>query len=153
MTSYHDDNLPGEMMIDAVPDELFNDALAALAQAVESGQVLAKEALAAHVYDRKGYMSFDSFVKENKASHTNNTRDDVIIQLTVRIHNPRMFDGGDLNLTTELEEHVAEYTVNAKRERLEAAIGQAEDEARKADATAREKRRLLDALRKELPSK
>lgn len=153
MTSYHIDNLPDEILVDAVPDELFDHALTALTQALDSGQVLAKQALATYVYDRRGYMGFDSFTNKTDTNpNAQNGRDDVIIQVTVRMHNPRMFDG-ILSETTDLEENLAEHTANAKRERLVAEIARAEADASKAEATAREKREQLDALRKQLPSK
>ena len=144
MTSYHSDNLPDEILVDAVPDELFDHALTALTQALDSGQVLAKQALATYVYDRRGYMGFDSFT--NATDTTTNTRDDVIIQVTVRMHNPRMFDG-ILSETTDLEENLAEHNANAKRERLDAEIAAEQVRVEKAMVIAEEAQRRLAVLK------
>lgn len=145
MTSYHSDNLPDEILVDAVPDELFDHALTALTQALDSGQVLAKQALATYVYDRRGYMGFDSFTNKTDPD-ARNGRDDVIIQVTVRMHNPRMFDG-ILSETTDLEENLAEHTANAKRERLDAEIAAEQVKVEKAMVIAEEAQRRLAVLK------
>lgn len=147
MTSYHIDNLPDEILVDPVPDELFDHALTALTQALDSGQVLAKQALATYVYDRRGYMGFDSFTnKTDTNANAQNGRDDVIIQVTVRMHNPRMFDG-ILSETTDLEENLAEHAANATRERLDAEIAAEQAKVEKAMVIAEEAQRRLAVLK------
>lgn len=150
MTSYHGDNLPDEMLVEPIPDELFDGALAALTQALGSGQVIAKQAIAAYVYNRRGYMGFDSFAY--KPDNTTNDKDDVIIQLTVRMNNPRMFDG-ELSETKDLEENVAAHSANAKRNRLKAEIAAQEVAVKNALAIAAEAQKRLDEMTRELPSK
>lgn len=147
MTSYEYDNLPDALEAAALPEEMFADVQAAFTQAMESGLAVATEAKAVHVYDRKGYLNADSFIGHQNPSYRSET-DDVILQMTIRIPNPKTIRGESLSAITALEDRTANYTLEAERARLEAEIAQAEAEAEKADATAREKRAKLEALRK-----
>jgi hypothetical protein len=147
MTDYEYDNLPDEITADALPKEMFADAQAAFAQALESGLALNVEAKATHAYDRKGYLNTDSFIGHQNPAYRSET-DDVIIQLTIRIPNPKTIRGESLSAVTALEDIATDYDQKAERARLEAELAQAEREAAQAEATAREKREKLEALRK-----
>lgn len=147
MTAYEYDNLPDEITAEALPEEMFEDALAAFVQAMSSGLALKMEAKATHAYDRKGYMENDSFIGHQNPAYRSET-DDVILQLTLRIPNPKTIRGESLSATSALEERAIAYDRAAEQARLEAELAQAEREAEQAEATAREKRAKLDALRK-----
>lgn len=146
MTAYEDDNLPDELRAEAMPEEMFDEVLAAFHEALESGLALTTEAKAVHVYDRKGYMEADSFIGHQNPAYRSKT-DDVVLQLTIRIPNPQTVRGDDLNAVTALEKSADEYAQRAEKARLEAELAQAEAEAEKAETAAREAREKLEALR------
>ena len=149
MTDYEYDNLPDELeFIEALPDAMFADAQAAFNQAMTSGEVLAQRAKIAYAYDRKGYLTTDTFGGDRRPSYTSSD-DDLIIQLTIRVRSPHShWNKNTLPLLIDLEAGVAEAKREAKRAELEAEIAAAEAEAEKAEATARQKREQLEALRK-----
>lgn len=143
---YEYDNLPDALEAEALPAEMFEMAQNAFVQATTSGLALAMEAKAVHVYDRKGYMNADSFIGHQNPAYRSET-DDVILQLTIRIPNPKTIRGEDLNAITALEDYATEYDQRAEKARLEAELEQAEKVAAQAEATAREAREKLEALR------
>lgn len=138
-------NLPDEVKVEAVPEELFEDAQAALREALTLGVAKVQEIKVAHVYDRHGQMTLDKFGGDRNASYGRDS-DDVIIQLTVRVPHP-LTTPFDLDRLTALEEKLTEHYLAAKTTKLEAEIAQAEADAEQAEATARQKREALDALR------
>jgi hypothetical protein len=145
MTDYEYSNLPNELSAEALPEELFPAALEAITEALESDYALGVEARAVHVYDRKGYMNDDSFIGHQNPAYRSTT-DDVVLQLTVRIPNPKTVRGG-LEATARLEELAEEYDRRAEEARLNAELAQAEADAQKAETTAREAREKLEALK------
>lgn len=145
MTDYDYNNLPQELSAEPLPDELFPAAVAAITEALESDSTLAMEARAVHVYDRKGYMNDDSFIGHQNPAYRNPT-DDVVLQLTVRIPNPKTVRGG-LDATARLEELAEKYDRRAEEARLNAELAQAEADAQKAENAAREAREKLEALK------
>lgn len=147
MTSYEDDNLPYALEAEAMPAEMFVNVQAAFMQALESGQVLNSEAKAVHVYNRKGYLEADSFVGPQNPSYRHET-DDVILQMTIRIPNPKTVFGKSMGEVTALEERAIEYATEAARKLLEAEIAQAESIAAQAESAARAARERLEALHK-----
>jgi hypothetical protein len=144
---YEYDNLPYALEAEALPAEMFEAAQNAFIQATTSGLALKVEAKAVHVYDRKGYLNADSFIGHQNPAYRSAT-DDVIIQLTVRIPNPKTIRGEDLSHTTALEDFATEYDQRAEKARLEAELAKAEQDAAKAETAAREAREKLEALRK-----
>ena len=143
---YEYDNLPDALEADPLPKDMFDNTLAAFNQALESGLALNAEAKAVHVYDRKGYMNADSFIGHQNPAYRSQT-DDVILQLTIRIPNPKTIRGESLSKTAALEDLAADYDMRIEKARLEAELEQAEQAAAAAEATAREKREKLEALR------
>lgn len=144
---YREDNLPYNMQhVTAIPDELFNNAQAALFAAIATNQLIAQEAKVAYAYKRKNEMSLDSFGGERNKSYSG-SHDDVIIQVTVRVPNPKARDI-DLDDLITLEEDIKAHKVTAEQKRLAAEIAEAEAEAEQAEAIARKKREELEALRK-----
>lgn len=145
MTTYEYDNLPDELNVDVLPKELFQEAYAAFTQALEADTFEAMEIKAAYVYDRKGYLDADTF--GGKRNAYGSTNDDVVLQLTIRIPNPS--DRKELDKVANLEQTIVERNLNAERARLEAEIVAEEAAAEKAQATAKQKREQLKALRPE----
>lgn len=143
---YEYDNLPEALEAEAMPEELFDEVLLALNEALKSGEALAVEAKAVHVYDRKGYLNADSFIGHQNPSYRSKT-DDIILQVTVRVPNPLTRRGENLKAVTALEESANEYAQRAEKARLEAELAQAEQEAAQAEETARAAREKLEALR------
>lgn len=144
---YEYDNLPEALEAEAMPVVMFAKVLAALEEAVASGETLAAEAKAVHVYDRKGYLNADSFIGHQNPSYRTK-RDDVVLQVTVRIPNPlRASLNGKLAKTAALEESAKEYMEQAEKARLEAEIAQAEQDVAQAEETARAAREKLEAMR------
>lgn len=148
MTTYDYNNLPEELSQQTIlPAELFNQAHAAFTQALDSGEILAQEARAAYAYERKGFLNHDGFGGHQNASYSSDT-DDIILQLTIRIPNPKTIRGEALDKTAALEAAANHLELEAERPRLEAEIAQAEAEAERAEAAARQKREKLEELRK-----
>lgn len=146
MTSDYDyNNLPRELEAPVLPEELLEDAQAAFVQAIESGLAKATEIKAVHVFNRKGYMDANSFVGRQNPSYRSDS-DDVILQMTIRIPNPKREK--TLSGVAALEDRATEYTKEAERKRLEAELAKAEADATQAETTAREARAKLEALRK-----
>lgn len=146
MTDYEYDNLPYALEAEALPAEMFGAAQLAFVEAMSSGLAMAMEAKAVHAYDRKGYLEVDSFIGHQNPAYRSET-DDVILQLTIRIPNPKTIRGESLSHTTALEDAATEYDQRAERARLQAQLEQAEKVAEQAEATAREAREKLEALR------
>jgi predicted ribosome quality control (RQC) complex YloA/Tae2 family protein len=145
MTAYEYDNLPEELNVEALPEELFKEGIDAFTQALASDALEAKEIKIAYVYDRKGYINVDAFAGKRKTGYSSES-DDVVIQVTLRVRNPK--HRAELSNFVTLGEHITERNLKAERARLEAEIAQAEATAEKAEATAREAREKLEALRK-----
>lgn len=144
MTAYDYYNLPDELNVPAVPEELFDTALDAFTQALESDQLKAQEIKVAYVYDRNDYMSADAFAGKRNASYAN-SNDDVVIQISLRVPNPKGRE--ELSNLAVLEERLTEHNLNVERERLEKEIAAAEETAEKAQAAADQKREQLAKLR------
>lgn len=144
MTAYDYYNLPDELNVPAVPEELFNTAFDAFTQALESDQLKAQEIKVAYVYDRNDYMSADAFAGKRNASYTT-SNDDVVIQISLRVPNPKGRE--ELSNLAVLEERLTEHNLNVERERLEKEIAAAEETAEKAQAAANQKREQLAKLR------
>lgn len=145
-TPYDYYNLPEELEVEVLPEELNEAAEAAFLEALASGEVKVQEAKATYVYERKFDMSFDAFSKLERNTSYSSESDDVILQLTIRIPNPSARKD-KLGRVAELATSVYEFAAKAAKERLEAEIAQAEQEAENAAATAREKRAKLEELR------
>lgn len=119
MTDFEYDNLPDELNVDPVPDELFDEAFAALVQALNSEQCGAHEAKAVYVYDRKGYLETGPLDGSRRNSHQTDS-DDVVLQVTVRVPNPR--HRATLHRVMDLVNVVTSHRLQAERERLVAEI-------------------------------
>jgi hypothetical protein len=145
VTNFEYDNLPDEMTVDALGDELFFTGLAALASAAGSGHTFAKEIKIAHVYNRKGYMALDTFGGHRNTAYSS-VDDDIVLQVTVRVQHPSQVDGA-LDSLQRLENLVRAQNEEAERIRMEAELVQADEEMLKAAANAREKRAQLEKLR------
>lgn len=143
---YEYDNLPEQLEASVLPEELMEDAQAAFVQALESGLVKTAEIKAVHVFNRKGYMDANSFVGWQNESYRRDS-DDVILQMTIRIPNPK--GESTLSEVAALEESATEYTKEAERKRLEAELTKAEADAKQAETAAREAREKLEKLRKQ----
>jgi hypothetical protein len=146
MAAYDYDNLPEEMeMTDAVPAELFPEALEAFNEAFGNGEVKAVEAKAAYAYERHGHLTLDAVGGPRNKSYGSD-RDDIIIQLTMRVSNPR-----SLRTTNPAVETFESKVVEAKRlaaiAKLEADLEADETRAAEATKAAAEKRDKLNALR------
>jgi hypothetical protein len=146
-TDYEYDNLPYALEAAALPEEMFDAAQTAFVQAMGSGLALKMEAKAVHAYERKGYLDVDSFIGHQNPAYRSET-DDVILQLTIRIPNPKTIRGEALSHITALEDIAIDYDQRAERARLQAKLEQAEAQAAQAEAAAREAREKLEALRK-----
>lgn len=146
-TTYDYYNLPEELEVEVLPEELTEAAEAAFLEALASGEVKVQEAKATYVYERRSEMSFDSFSKIERNNSYSSGSDDVILQMTIRIPNPSARKD-KLGRVAELATSAHEFAVKAAQERLEAEIAQAEQEAENAAATARAKRTKLEELRK-----
>jgi hypothetical protein len=144
MTNFEYDNLPDEMTVDALGDELFFTGLAALANAAGSKHALAKEIKIAYAYDRKGYMALDTFGGHRNAAYSS-VDDDIILQVTVRVPHPSQVDNGSLGSLQRLESLVRTQIEEADRDWLEAEVLEAEEELLKAEANVREQ---LEKLRR-----
>lgn len=148
MATYEDNNLPEELSQQTIlPAELFNQAHSAFTQALDSGEILAQEARAAYAYERKGSLNHDGFGDHRNASYSSDTND-IILQLTIRIPNPKTIPGEALDQTAALEAATDRFELEAERARLETEIAQAEAGAERAEAAARQKREKLEELRK-----
>lgn len=146
MTAYDDNNLPENMeMVQAVPNGLFPDACEAFNEAMGSGEVEAFEAKVAYAYDRKGYISLDSVGGPRNKSYGSDT-DDIVIQLTLRVRNPKRLRTTIPALET-FESKVIETNRQAEIAKLEAEVELEDARAREAAAVAKEKREKLNALR------
>jgi capsule polysaccharide export protein KpsC/LpsZ len=146
MTDFEYDNLPDEMTVQALEEDLFPWGLDVLINAVKTDHSLAKEIKIAYAYDRKGYMELDTFGGRRNPAYSS-VDDDIVIQVTVRVHHPSQV-GRDLESLKALEKLLREQNEDAERTRLEAELVQAEAEMSKAAATARTKRARLEELRK-----
>lgn len=144
MTAYDYYSLPDELNVPAVPEELFDTALDAFTQALESDQLKAQDIKVAYVYDRNDYMSADAFAGKRNASYAS-SNDDVVIQISLRVPNPK--GRKELSNLAVLEERLTEHNLNVERERLEKEIAAAEEAADKAQAAANQKREQLAKLR------
>jgi predicted ribosome quality control (RQC) complex YloA/Tae2 family protein len=145
MTTYEYYNLPDELNVEPLPEELFEDGLNAFTQALESTVLKAQEIKVAYVYDRNEWLTADTFGGKRNTSYSSGS-DDVIIQVTLRVPNPARRE--ELSNLNALETTLIEYNLNAEQERLKAEIAKAEEEVQKALATAAEKQKQLDALSK-----
>ena len=143
MTEFEFDNLPDELNVEALPEDLFDEAFSAFSDAVFSGRCVAREVKAAYVYGRKGFMEADAFGGKRSASYTS-TSDDVVLQVTVRIQHPR---GEDLlRKAAVLETVLVERRIVAERTRLEAEIAAEEAAVTEALERAAKKREQLKEL-------
>ena len=145
MTAYDYDNLPEDMdMVGAVPAGLFPDALEAFNEAFGSGEVKAVEAKAAYAYERHGSLTLDTVGGHRNKSYGSNT-DDIVIQLTMRVSNPKY-----LRTTIPAVETFEAKVIEAKRleaiAKLEAELEADETRANEATKAAAEKRDKLNAL-------
>lgn len=146
MTAYDYDNLPDDLeMIDAVPVELIPEALEAFNEAFGSGEVKAVEAKAAYAFERHGYLELNTVGGPRNKSYGSD-KDDIVLQLTVRISNPKR-----LRTTIPALETFESKIVEAKRQeeiaKLEADLEADETREREAAKAAAEKREKLNALR------
>jgi hypothetical protein len=152
MTEFDYYNVPDEMNVSALPEELYGPALEVIARLAVSGDVLAKEIKIAHAYDRKGYMELDTLGGHRNPSYPSPT-DDLILQLTMRIKHPSSGYGRTpeamqtAKALEALETRVKEINTEKERKALEAEIAQAEEAMRGAEKLAREKRERLAALK------
>lgn len=130
MTKQFDyDNLPDEMTMDALPEELFPVAQEAFAEALASGELKVAEAKAGYLYDRKTWLEVDPMGRHRNTSYGAND-DDIVLQLTVRVSSPKSWRGQD----TLPKLAALEAAVIAKEEEAEAAALEAEIAAQEAKA-------------------
>ena len=142
MTVFDYDNLPENLgSAAALPDGLFEKAHAALTEAMTSRHVVAAEARAAYVYERRGNLDLDVMGTDRNPTY-GRENDDIVLQLTIRLRGREGLDRLD-----ELEHDVNDAAFAAEQERLEAELTEAEASANKAHEHARETRDKLDALR------
>jgi hypothetical protein len=142
MTAFDYDNLPENLgSAAALPGGLFEKAHAALTEAMTSRHVVAAEARAAYVYERKGNLDFDVMGQDRNPTYGRQD-DDIVLQLTIRL---RSRDG--LGRLEELEHNANDAGFKAEQERLEAELAEGEASENKTQELARETRERLDALR------
>lgn len=145
MTAYHEDNLPETLYLPNLPDEAFDKAFEALGQAVASGRITAKSAVAGYLYERKDDLSTDRFGGKRNPSYGGPT-DDMILQITVRVPNPVFVADNGLGAFNELEEEVKAINKQEAMARLEAEIEEAQERGRVAVQKATDARIALDKL-------
>lgn len=147
MTNYEYDNLPDgdEMgMLRALPQELFEDGKAAIIAALESEEAEAQEIKAAYAFNRKGYLFIEPLgTLERNASYSSDN-DHIILQLTLRMPNPKNRSG--LDAIADLEGKANEHYREAARAALTAQIAADEAAAEKASADAAKRRAQLEKL-------
>lgn len=145
MTAFDYDNLPDDLGSTApLPGELFDAANVAFAEALTSGDVLAAEARAAYVYDRRGNFGIDAMGKDRNPTYAGEG-DDIVLQLTIRVRAPQGRDG--LAKLAELERAANDSGLKAEQERLEAELAEAEASANQAQELAHKTREKLNVLR------
>jgi hypothetical protein len=123
------DNLPDEMTMEALPEELFEDAQAAFAEALASREVKVAEAKAGYLYKRKAWLEVDPMGRYRNAYGAND--DDIVLQLTIRVRNPKGY-GVELPKLAALEEAVIAKEEEAEKVALEAEIAAQEAAAQQA---------------------
>lgn len=146
MTAYDYDNLPDDLeMIDTVPAELVPAALDAFNEAFASGEVKAVEAKAAYAFERHGYLELNTVGGLRNKSYGSD-KDDIVLQLTVRVANPKR-----LRTTIPALESFEAKVLDSKRQeeiaKLEADLEADVAREREAAQAAAEKREKLSALR------
>jgi hypothetical protein len=82
--SYEYDNLPDELLIDAIPEEFTEQAMEIFTKATAWDATKASEIKIAQIYDRKGYMEANALGGARNGSYSREN-DDIIIQMTLRI--------------------------------------------------------------------
>ena len=151
MTKQFDyDNLPDEMTMDALPEELFPAAQEAFAEALTSGELKVAEAKAGYLYDRKTWLTVDPMGRNRNNSY-GASDDDIVLQLTVRVRNPK-FRGEELPKLAALEKAVIAHEEAAEAAALEAEIAAQEaaaEQAATAAAAAAEKLAKLKEQRQQ----
>lgn len=141
MTAYDYNNLPQELNVEPLPNEMVADVRAAINEVLEYGITSASEVKAAYVYKRKGQMGFTKFGEQGNPHYASES-DDIIMQLTVRVPNPKNVGryGHEMKKLIEMEEQINAESLEVERARLEVEIAQAEEEAKT-------KRERLEELR------
>lgn len=107
MTYFAHDNLPDadDMALkNPLSEELLDLGRAAVIEALESGEARVEEVKAVYAFDRKDYLFTEplGMLERNKAYSSD--EDDIILQMTVRIPNPKK--AITLEKVAELEEAV-----------------------------------------------
>lgn len=124
MTAYEYANIPDNFeMIEPLPDDMVSEGVRLIKSARESGLLMAQEVKIAHLYDRKGYATMDTFGGQRNVSYSSDN-DDVVIQVTVRIQNPQMFAGLQSlgNILIERKAEAARLAKEAEKARLQAEL-------------------------------
>lgn len=143
MTAYTYNSLPDEMTVKPVSNELFPKAKAAFLEAFDSEHIEAQTIHVAYAYERHGHMDLDRFGGARNNSYSSE-RDDLVIQVTVRIPNPKGYAA--LPKMVALETAMMEEGQAAERKALEDAIAADEAKAKQANANAVANRAKLEAL-------
>lgn len=131
MTTYFDtDNIPDEFFTPTLGAQHFESALSVIQDAIAKGEVSAYEANAAYVYERNDWMETSSIVNPRGG-----VRDDVLVQVTVRIPRTQEFK--------KFESEILEEDKLRIKERAEAELARIEQEEA---ALARRRVAALDAL-------
>lgn len=103
MSTYFDtDNIPDEIHTPPLGAQHFAAALEIINDSVQRGEVAAYEAVAAFPYERKGWLETDPIVGPHNASY-NTDKDEVLVQVTVRIPRTDLFNKFEATLIEEDE--------------------------------------------------
>lgn len=143
MTAYGYYSLPDDINAKPLSNELFTQGMAALKEVMESDEVQAQEIKIAYVYDRNDHFATDPFGGKRNTSYASDN-DDVIVQLTMRIPNPKGYAA--LTRLVNLETAIAQEALEAERHELEMDIAAEDAEAARAKANADAKRAKLAEL-------
>lgn len=143
MTAYGYYSLPDEINAKPLSQELFTAGMTALKEVMESDEVQAQEIKIAYVYDRNDHFATDPFGGKRNTSYASDN-DDVIVQLTMRIPNPKGYAA--LTRLVNLENAIVQETKEAERQALKADIAAEDAEAERAKANADAKRARLALL-------
>lgn len=138
MTAYEYDNLPDEMGIEPIHEDLTRVALLAIKEVLDSGLAICAEAKIAKIYDRGNDMGVSPV--SSKPSYN----PDRVIEIKVRISQPRP---EELPLCVALEENVLAYEEKAKQEKLAAEVLAAENAYNEAVANLEVKKQELAKLK------
>jgi hypothetical protein len=145
MTEYDYHNLPEELDVKPVDEEMNAEVLEVIQEAIAAGHVRAHEAKAAYVFRRGEEMSFDTLGKPRNKSYGDSS-DDIVLQVTVRIGGER-YVRNELPGLVALEEGLTARHEAAEQAKLEAEIAEAEQAEAAAKAKAEQAAERLAQLK------